>query len=180
MPRSEGGIMKIKGTNRALFVVFFVTFSLVGSTVYGFDSVETRESLKDLKSVCVTVEDLRPEITKDGLTTDQIKNDVELKLRSAGIKVMDNCSECGQSNACAVFCLIPLIMKDKNSPQYICSAIIEIWEIAILTRTKLGAVVTTWSIAGTGYAPDINDVRNNIKDTVDVFTNAWFSVNQSK
>lgn len=47
-----------------------------------------KESLKGLKGVNVLVDNLKPDIEKDGLKTSSIQTDVELKLRMAGIKVL--------------------------------------------------------------------------------------------
>ena len=51
------------------------------------DSEYSRPTLRGLNSVFVLVEEVDPEIERDGLTASQIKTDVELKLRLAGIKV---------------------------------------------------------------------------------------------
>ena len=47
-----------------------------------------RKSLRGLKGIAVVVEALQPEAERDGLTKSQIKTDIELKLRQAGIHVL--------------------------------------------------------------------------------------------
>ena len=57
-------------------------------------SVETfitdqKETLKGIKGVKVVVENLSEDATKGGLTKEQIQTDVEVKLRTAGIRIYD-------------------------------------------------------------------------------------------
>jgi hypothetical protein len=47
-----------------------------------------KESLKQLGPVRVLVEDLNPDLIKDGLDKAQLQQDVELRLRRSGIKVL--------------------------------------------------------------------------------------------
>ena len=66
--------------------VLMVLFLLISSSVY---SQQTNiGSLKGIKGLRVTVETLNPSIEADGLREYQIRTDVELKLRLAGIKVL--------------------------------------------------------------------------------------------
>jgi hypothetical protein len=57
------------------------------SLVQAAGDVFERTSLKGLKSVQVVIEELAPDIAKDGLNRDQIKSSVERQLEQAGILV---------------------------------------------------------------------------------------------
>ena len=49
---------------------------------------DARETLRGLKGVQVVVEDMDPDVERDGLTKSQLQTDVELRLRKAGIQVL--------------------------------------------------------------------------------------------
>ncbi len=69
----------------------FVLASLIAFTlapaILAVDSESTRESLRGIPGVYVLIEHLNPDAESDGLTRTQLRTDVELKLRLAGIKV---------------------------------------------------------------------------------------------
>jgi hypothetical protein len=75
---------------RCGILLVFIALSWIGtenSCVQAAGDVFERTSLKGLKSVQVVIEELTPDITKDGLNRDQIKSSVERQLEQAGILV---------------------------------------------------------------------------------------------
>ena len=58
------------------------------SSAKGIDTEATRATLQGLKGVHVVVEDLDPDVERDGLTQKQFRTDVELRLRKGGIRVL--------------------------------------------------------------------------------------------
>ena len=65
-----------------------VAFFLQASPIQGQTSPYEDETLRGLKAVNVTVEDLGSEAEQGGLDRRMIKTDVELRLRKAGITIM--------------------------------------------------------------------------------------------
>jgi hypothetical protein len=55
---------------------------------------------------------------------------------------------------------------------------VELWQNVYLERNSKEAVHTpTWSTLSFGINPGLEAIRSNIKDQVDIFINAWLSVN---
>ena len=59
---------------------------LVAFPLYALNSEINRTTLKGLRGVRVLVEDLAPEVEREGLVKDQLQKSVEERLRSAGIE----------------------------------------------------------------------------------------------
>ena len=70
-------------------IVALACFALCAITVLGqSEEVRKRETLRGLPGVCVVIEALGADIKKDGLTEEQLRTDVEVRLRRAGIRVL--------------------------------------------------------------------------------------------
>ena len=54
---------------------------------------------------------------------------------------------------------------------------VELYQFARLVRNGEPAFVTTWGLAGVIANPSAQGIRDHIKDRVDIFLNAWLSVN---
>jgi hypothetical protein len=61
---------------------------LTSTGAQGLDTEFERATLRGLNGVQVVVEDMAPDIVRDGLTRQQLQTDVELRLRKAGIRVL--------------------------------------------------------------------------------------------
>ena len=63
-------------------MVLVIVFSLAGmsSSAFASDLKPDRESLKNLKGVYVNVQDVMRALEQEGLSKDQIRTDIELKL----------------------------------------------------------------------------------------------------
>ena len=147
---------------------------------YEGDNEFTRETLRGIKSVFVEVAPIDPEIENAGLTERQIQTDVELKLRIAGLNV----SALGKRNTATMLYVDPNIRKHHElssslqADVYIFSIDLEVQQGGFLYRAKKLTVATTWSTGVLGVTVHRLDViRSAIKDRVDVFLNAWLSVN---
>lgn len=136
-----------------------------------------KESLKGIKALRVVVEDLKPDIEKDGVLKRIIHTDVELKLRMAGIKVIDipNLKE-GNS-----FLYVNAnILKSNNDTFYTYNISVNLKQDVFLARNnKLCFGAITWNsgsigIIGKGELPEI---RQDIKDHIDVFINDYLEMN---
>src|SRR5262249_54568980 len=106
------------------------------------------------------------------------QTDVELKLRQAGIKVLNNDERLRTPGMPYLYVNInPLHQRPGEMGSY--SIRIEVTQNATLERNGEFVVVPTWSdsAAGTG---DVSNTRSSVKDLVDEFLNAWLSVNPKK
>ena len=167
-----------------LIMILIMIFSLIGvsSSVFAIDN-----SLKGIKSVYVLVSHIEPELVQAGLTLDQIHTDVELKLRLAGIKVLNK----GLKKA----------LEETNKPLTITEPFLDIkvasfeeeregifiynikyelhQEVSLTRNPSIKVTVSTWddNIVAIG---EVNKIREEIKGLVDNFLFAYLSVNSKK
>jgi hypothetical protein len=102
---------------------------------------------------------------------------VELQFFLTGLKVFT--SETGG----AVLYVRPFILKHQKLSShlkvdmYIFHIDLELRQAVYLTRNKKPTTAPTWSIEALGATKDLNKIRRSIKGCVDIFINAWLSVN---
>ena len=165
-------------TKCKVLVIIFLFTMVCASDVSAQELGYQIESLRGIKGVNVLIELLNPDIEKDGLKKEQIKTDVELKLRLAGIKVLNEeelLNEPGQ----------PYLHVNVNSNKselgfYSFSITIELNQLVLLIR-DLDTIFTacTWSTKTVGFAgvEKVGQIRDYIKDDVDLFINDYLFVN---
>lgn len=168
----------MKNTIRAIAIVSVLVFSLVGSSVYAWDDESTRETLQGFDSMMIMIGELKPEIERAGLTVDQLRTDVELKLRLAGIKPL-TATDCFFEFGRPHLSVNVTVLKLEGVVGYVYLVNINFFQKATLVRQS-NKNVPTWSIGYLGFTPHIIGIRNNVNDQVDVFLNAWLSVNPKK
>ena len=79
--------MHIKNGVRVI-IVFFVCF-LGYHLSLADNSDSSRTTLKGISVLVLVIEDLKPEIERDGLTTQIILDDTQNKLQSGGVNILD-------------------------------------------------------------------------------------------
>jgi hypothetical protein len=168
----------MKNLNRAISLIVFLVFSLVGSSVYGVDDRYARESLRGITGTGILIEPLGPELKGAGLTVDQLKADVESKLKSAGIKIINEKDILAETGNPYLHLMTGVLKTNKQ--YYVYAVTADFCQDATLTRNKLSAMFTTWSIGGYGLTDNLGEIRNIAKDIIDQFINAWLSVNPKK
>ncbi len=152
--------------------------------VCGVDTEISRKTIKGLKGVRVQVAPIEPEIEKAGLTRSQIRTDVELKLRLTGLNVLTPKISAKEDESIIedawprihVYAVI-LNASSGASAYYVFNIDLELIQLVYLARNNKPAWATTWSTGGTGHSNELEKIRSAIKDSVDVFLNAWLSVN---
>jgi len=139
--------------------------------LFGSDDQFSRASLVGITSLRVVVEDTSSRGAKLGLTKELIQTDVELKLRLAGMQIESTTPE---------FLYVDVNVARDGSAA---SIDIELVQPVALARNPsiLIPYAITWS-AGTlaTHPTSAQFIRDGIKDHVDVFLNAWLSVNPKK
>jgi len=154
----------------------FILFQWAGSLL-AVNSESTRETLRGLSGVEVRVEPLKWIIEQKGLTTAQLRNDTELRLRLAGIRVMSS-EESLDAPGKPVLYVNPRVIKQGSKDKYIFNIRVELTQRVALARVpEVKTTVPTWSLSVTGISPELSTVREQVKELLDVFINAYLSVN---
>jgi hypothetical protein len=136
------------------------------------DTESSQRSLKGIKAIGVIVEKLRAESPK-GLTEEQLQNDVELRLRNAGIAIIPS------DQAVAPYLYVRVnSMQLPKSPQYVYAIGIELNQFVKIGRDmRITAIATTWEKGGTGWTSRPEGIRDDVEEYVDKFIRAFLSVN---
>ncbi len=136
-----------------------------------------RAVLRGLQGCHVIVENLEPEIERDGLTREQLQTDMELKLRMAGIKVLSR-----EEQGAPVFYLnvtaMEIFAKHGASLGYIYNISVSLQERVQLMRNGDIMRRATWEKPGfLGITTNLTDIRQGAKDMVDYFINDYLAAN---
>jgi hypothetical protein len=131
-------------------------------------------TLKGITAFHVSIERLNPDAEDGGLTRDQIRTDVELRLRKAGIMVSGSAAE-------SLYINVNLI----KSPQglYTYSILVMVRQSTRLLRNPaIMSFATTWWRGSDGLVGSTNlrKVRDILADLVDEFCNTYLEQNPKK
>ena len=172
-------------TSHIVIAVIALLMILPGM-VWGFDDEGSRETLRGIKGLQVVVEPIEPEIETVGLARSQIQADVELKLRTAGLNILireKRNTEIIRASGEAYLYVNPHILKLHKIPSYfqvdayVFSIDLELYQAVNLMRNKKRSTALTWSTGVLGINRDLAQIRGEIIERVDVFLDAWLSVN---
>ncbi len=157
--------------------VIFVLLNITSFSLAGQYSIQ-QESLRDLKGVYISVESLAPDIQNDGLTKDQIRKDVELILRKAGIKILSK-KEWFDVEGSPFLYVNAHVVKLRETREYIYSINISFKQTVYPARKPVEITgAATWTIGGIiGITPDLDKIRASVKTQVEDFIKAYLSVN---
>ena len=162
------------GATPAALALFVVLLLLPGVSNALTDE---QRVLVGLKGMHVLVEEMNPKAEGLGLTKAQIKVDVELRLRKAGIRVLTEKEQLEMPGG-------PALYVDINSyfppdiPIFAFSINIELMEWVTLANgfKVFGAVWSTKPI-GISRKDEIREIRKSIGDVVDKFINDYLAAN---
>jgi hypothetical protein len=141
-----------------------------------------RETLSGINDVSIIIEQIQivPKYaTYSGVSVQNIKTDVELKLRGAGLKVITP-EEATKTLSPYLGVKIQLV-KIEQLDYFIPHLAVELYQFVTLYRNPLIKTSSpTWSVETIGGVSGIrlsDHVRKGISDIVDMFINAYLSVN---
>jgi hypothetical protein len=133
-------------------------------------------SLKGLDTLFVMVEQLPTGARSMGLSEDTLRTDVELKLRLAGIRVVPRTE--GVKLPGHPYLYVQVSVTDSA---HAASVDVQLNQDVLMVRNDqfvYGA--TTWNVGTTISNPNVQGIRDSVKDRVDEFLNDWLSVNPKK
>lgn len=164
----------------AVIAAFCLAIAIPG-TVYSESAEDSHRSfakgtLRGLPGVVVIVSKLDKYIIQRGLHHNQIRKDVESRMRSAGIKIFTK-EEAAEHPANPLF-FVNLYLKRWDEQSYIFQLDMHLDQDATLWNGVITPTMT-WEIAKVGKveSKNIQEVRDIINGIADDFISDWRSVN---
>jgi hypothetical protein len=136
---------------------------------------EDRYGLRGISSVWVLIESLGPEEANIGLADDAVRTDVELRLRSAGLRVIspEESNKIGVKDNTFLYVNVAV-----TSDGLAATVLAKFAQGAYLLRNSLPiGTVFTWTDVSTLSRPSLDLIRSEINDLVDQFLNEWLKQN---
>ena len=150
------------------------------------EAAEDRIPFRGLKEVGVFVEDIDPEAIKDGLSKEQIKTDVESKLREAGIKVVPVEKSLSLPTSPYLYVIISTV-KFCSGLEYVYGTSVQLKQVVALERGKTVKPsrallwATTWEKSdgvGITFVEElVGNARAHINEKVDMFISNYSAAN---
>jgi hypothetical protein len=164
--------------NWILLITFTLSLLNLSSFVMAYDSKVSRQSLRGLKGIYVFVENLDPQIEKDGLTKNSIKRDVEMMLRKAKIKTLSK-GEWFDVTGSPYLYVNANVLKLPDTKEYIYSISIALKQNVYPVREAIEILgAATWSVGGIiGITPSLDKIRASVREQVNKFIKTYLSVN---
>jgi Putative peptidoglycan binding domain len=144
----------------------------------GADDTEGQNAtLRGLEGVHVIVGDLTPEVERAGLTRRQLQTDVELRLRKAGIPLLTSAERAKVPGK--PFLAIDLYVVPRPDTMLAAYSLrVKVLQVASLETDAFTTTVSTWGVGETGSIDSarLTTLRDNVRDHIDQFINAYLSV----
>jgi hypothetical protein len=150
--------------------VIFCTLLKLDTSGLGDDT----HLLRGLEGVQVIVEEIQPEVERDGLTKAQLKADVERALRMSGIKVL-SAEERVQILSQPILYLNVNVVKTQGSA-YVFNVDLSARESGVTLRGGM-TWAPTWEWGYVGITPGLASIRDYVRDMVDRFIDAYLTAN---
>jgi len=156
------------------------------SRSFFIDAAENRIPFHGLKAVAVFVENIDQEAIKDGLSKEQIKTDVELRLREAGIKVVPIEKSLSLSTPSYLYVIVNTV-KFVSGLEYVYGTSVQLKQVVVIERKKpvkppkAYLWATTWEksdgVGITSVEGLVENVREHINNKVDAFISDYLAKN---
>ena len=140
------------------------------------DPVHEPGVLENLKEFAVRVEQLEPDIERDGLAAGTIRTDALLRLRQLGINVLPLKENLKTEEAPCLYVNIRVMkLKPKG---YVYGVMVELHEKLLNPRVSSALWVITYRTrGGGGFAYHLATIRDAAKNQVEEFITAYLSQN---
>jgi hypothetical protein len=137
------------------------------------DSQDERASLAGLKTISIVVEELSPAAAPSGLTTKMLQDDVERRVKSAGIPVTPDAD---------AYVYVHVTIADAGStqplPYFVSVSLMQEVTLPRGIKTRTPLQVPTWSLDRLGLA-NTGSLRVNVVGRVDEFVDQFIKAYQS-
>jgi hypothetical protein len=156
----------------AMAVVFFCVLPFA----FAEDKEITRLTLRDIKEVVVVIESIEPEIQNLGLTQDQVRTDVESKLREANIAIAPDIVR-GRP---AVYLYVQVVRPEKIDRLFYSISLSLLQNVVLERDPGVKTNTDTWMARVLGMSSGIEAIRSDIRSLVDQFIEDYRKANQKK
>jgi hypothetical protein len=144
-------------------------------------TADKRDTLRGLTELSVLVEYLPDEIEREGMNRDQLKHDIELRLKDAGLRVLTTAETAKAPGAPYLYLMVYAVTSPSVSLHGYGVALLfkQLVQLSRYPATELFA--TTWegpalpSVLG---SPKAGEIRSRIFDAVERFLIDYRAVNQ--
>jgi hypothetical protein len=161
-----------------IFIASFIFFLDTASSGLAQDDEDTRPTLRGFPGVHVAVEPLNPQIEKDGLTTNQLQKDTELRLRTAGIMALSKEEFQKTIGKPYLYVNVNISILRTQITRYIFYIRLEFNQEVSLVNSPMTIVpAATWSTGGWGIDFSLENIRDIVRNQVEKFVNAYLAVN---
>jgi hypothetical protein len=164
-----------------LIVLISIVFGLASeSPIFAINGKSNRATLRGLYGVGVLVEQLPPEVEREGLIKSQLQIEVESKLRTAGIRVLTK-EECAKTPG-EPYLYININVNTAKTESDIYPYTIDmmlIQKVSLLRDPKQTTYAVTWSTGGIGSIGKqiLSHLQESIGEVVDVFIKTYLAEN---
>jgi hypothetical protein len=188
-------------------MVISLALLILNASVFAFnDTQESRETLREVAPIYVVIEGITPALEQNGMSAKQLKTDVEIQLKKAGIPVITTVEEreSAQSFPAGLYVRMNILKSDMlksgfDIDYYAISISVELIQRCLpLTHEPLSqvpeknidpsymssrsALACTWSTNNIYLAGEerLIDIRDCVKELVGHFIKAYVSVNPGR
>jgi hypothetical protein len=156
----------------AVAVVFFCVIPFA----FAEDKEITRLTLRGIKEVTVVIESIEPEIEKLGLTQDQVRADVEAKLRGANIAIATDIVR-GRP---AVYLYVQVMRPEKINRLFYSVSLSLLQNVVLERDPEVRTNTDTWVARVLGMSSGIEAIRADIRSLLDQFIADFGKANVQK
>jgi hypothetical protein len=138
---------------------------------------DQQKALVGLKGVYVYVEEMDPQAERLGLTKDQIKTDVELRLRKAGVRVLTEKEGLEPPGIPHLYVRLSITFRQSGSRvNFLAKVALKEWVTLARGFETFGAI---WEkiCYGSKETRDIREIRKDVDDLIDYFINDYLAAN---
>ena len=150
------------------------------SPLFAINGKSNRATLRGLSGVGVLVEQLAPEIEREGLIKNQLQIEVELKLKMAGIKVLtkEECLKTPGEPYLYVNVNVNIAKTESDIYPYSIDVLL-MQKVSLLRDPKQTTYAVTWSTGGVGSIEKsiLSQLRGSVEEMVDIFIKTYLSEN---
>jgi hypothetical protein len=172
---SEEKKMGRKGLGAALAMVAVLLFPGVSHAL-----THNQKALVGLRGVNVIVENISPKAENLGLTAEQIKTDVELRLRKAGVRVLTAKERLAIPGMPYLYVNVSIAFsRDSTLVSYAALVALREWVTLANGFETDAAIWNTGMVGGCGIN-HIREIRIDVGDQVDKFINDYLAANPKR